>query len=72
MAAVVNIVCRCGLSIDASHTNQPNKNKLMLYKPLIHIYSHLKQLYISNKMIHFSYKGTVGVVGMAFYVYRCV
>ena len=26
--------------------NQPNKSKLVLYKALIHINSHLKQLYI--------------------------
>ena len=42
MVAVVNIVSRHGLSIHACCTNQPNKSKLALYKPLIHIYSHLK------------------------------
>ena len=41
MAAVVNIISRCGLSIDAHHTNQRNKSKLALYKLLMHIYSHL-------------------------------
>ena len=43
MAAVVDIISRHGLRIDARHTNQPYKNKLELYKPLIHIYSRLKQ-----------------------------
>ena len=28
LAAVVNIVSKCGLSIYAHHTNQPNKSKL--------------------------------------------
>ena len=39
MAAVVDIVSRHGLSIDPCHTNQPNKSKLELYKPLIHNYN---------------------------------
>ena len=36
MVAVVSIVNRCGLSVDVHHRNQPNKNKLLLYKPLIY------------------------------------
>ena len=44
MAAVVNIVSRRDLSIDAHHTNQPSRSKPALYKLLIDIYSHLKQL----------------------------
>ena len=32
------------------HGNQPNKSKLVLCKPLIHCNSHLKQLWLSNKM----------------------
>ena len=36
MAAIVSIASRRGLSIDACHTNQPNKSKLQLYKLLIH------------------------------------
>ena len=57
MAAIVGIVSRRGLRIEAHHRNQPNKSKLALYKPLIRLYSHLKQLPISNKMKRFSYKG---------------
>ena len=35
MAALVGIIDWCGLGIDMHH-NQPNKSKLVLYKPLIH------------------------------------
>ena len=63
MAAVVGIVSRHGLRIEAHRRNQPNKSKLTLYKPLLRLYSHLKQLYISNKMKRFSYKGGCGVRG---------
>ena len=61
MAAVVGIISRRGITIEAYHRNQPNKSKLALYKPLLHFYSHLKQLYISNKMKRFSYKGGCGM-----------
>ena len=50
---MILLVCRCGLSIDAHCTNQPNKSRLALYKPLIRKYSCLKQLYICNKTIRF-------------------
>ena len=60
--AVVSIISRCGLSIDAGHENQPNKHKLALYKPSIHLNSSLKQLYINSKMEPFSYKDGCGVV----------
>ena len=63
MAAVIDIVSRRGLSIDVHHTNQPNKSKLVLYKPLIHIYSHLKKLCMHTMMIYFSYKCGCGVHG---------
>ena len=63
MAAIVGIVSRCGLRIESRCRNQPNKSKLSLYKPLLCLYSHLKQPYISNKMKHFSYKGGCGVHG---------
>ena len=53
--------CRHGLTIEASCRKYPNKSKLALFKPLLHIYSHLKQLYISNKMERFSYKGGCGI-----------
>ena len=61
MAAIVGIGSRCGLRIEACCRNQLNKNKLVLYKPLLCLYSHLKLLYISNKMKRFSYKGGCGV-----------
>ena len=61
MAAIVGIVSRRGLRIEMHRRNQPNKNKLALYKPLFRLY--LKQPYISNKMKRFSYKGGCGVRG---------
>ena len=63
IAAVINIVTRCGLSIYACHRHQSHKSKLVLYKPSINFNSRLKQLYISNKMEHFSCKGGCGVCG---------
>ena len=65
MAAIVDIVSRCGLRIEVCRRNQTNKSKLALYKPLLRLYSHLKQPYISNKMERFSYKGGRGVRGHA-------
>ena len=49
MAAIVGIISRHGLRNESRHRNQPNKSKLALYKPLLHFYSHVKQLYTSNK-----------------------
>ena len=63
MAAIVGIDSRRGLRIEAHCRNQSNKSKLALYKPLLHFYSHLKQLYISNKTECFSYKGGCGMRG---------
>ena len=63
MAAIVGIVSKNGLRIEVRRRNQPNKCKLALYKPLLCLYSHLKQPYISNKMKCFSYKGGCGVRG---------
>ena len=65
MAAIVDIVSRRGLRIEARRRNQPNKSKLALHKPLLRLYSHLKQPYISNKTERFSYKGVRGVRGRA-------
>ena len=65
MAAIVGIVSRRGLINEARHRNQPNKSKLALYKPLFHLYSHLKQLYMSNKTERFSYKGECDMHGRA-------
>ena len=61
MAAIFGIISRCGLRIEACRRNQPNKSKPALYKPLLCLYSHLKQPYISNKTKCFSYKGVCGV-----------
>ena len=36
MAAIVIIVSRCGLTVEAHHIKQPNTGKLALYKPLLH------------------------------------
>ena len=64
MAAIVGIVSRRGLRIEVHHKNQPNKSKLLLYKPLLCLYSHLKQPYISNKTKRFSHKGGWVCVGV--------
>ena len=61
MAAIVGIVSRHGLRIEACHRNQPNKSKLVLYKSLLCLYSHLKQPPISKKTKRFSYKGGCGM-----------
>ena len=63
MRAIISIVNRHGLRIEARHRKQPNKSKLTLYKQSNGLYSHLKQLYISNKTKCFSYKGGCGVHG---------
>ena len=63
MAAIVGIISRDGLRIEVCRTNQLNKSKLVLYKPLLRLYSHLKQPYISNKTKRLSYKGGCGVHG---------
>ena len=65
MAAIVDVVSRCGLVIEACHRKQSNNSKRTLYKPLLHFYNHLKQLYISNKTWHFSYKGGCDLHGCA-------
>ena len=62
MAAIADTVSRRGLRIEVPRRNQPNKSKLVLYKALLRLHSHLKQLPISNKTKCFSYKGVcVGV-----------
>ena len=63
MAAIVGIVCRCGLTIEVRRRNQTNKSKLELCKPWNHFNDHLNQPYISNKTEHFSYKGGCGIYG---------
>ena len=71
MTAIVGIVSRCGLRIEVRRRNQANKSKskLSLYKPLLCLYSHLKQPYISNRTKRFSYKGGCGMRGRI-YMYR--
>ena len=61
MAAIVSIISRHSLTIEVRHRKHPIKSKLALYKLLLHYYNHLKQLYISKKMQHFSYKGGCGI-----------
>ena len=63
MAAIVGIASRRDFRIEARHRNQTNKSKLALYKPLLCLCSHLKQLPISNKTKRLSYKGGCGVCG---------
>ena len=59
MAAIVSIISRHGLTTKVHCRNQPNKSKLAL----LHFNNHLKQLLISDKMEHFSYKGGCGIRG---------
>ena len=61
MAVIVGIVSMHGLKNEVRHTNQPNKSKLALYKHLLHFYSHLKQLCMSNKTECFGYNGGCGM-----------
>ena len=64
IATTVSIISRHGLIIDVRHRNQPNKSKLVLYKPLLPLQlSFNKQMCISNKMEHFNYKGGFCVCG---------
>ena len=63
MAAIISIDSRCGLRIKAHHRNQPSKSKLALFiSCYFHFNSSLKQLHISNKTEHFSYKGGCGIL----------
>ena len=61
VAAVVSIISRRGLIIDARRENQPNKLKLALNKLSVHFNNSLKWLYISSKMECISYKGGCGM-----------
>ena len=45
----------CDLRIEVRYIIDTDKSKGALYKPLILLYESLKQLYISNKIEHFSY-----------------
>ena len=55
MAAIVNIVNRCGLGIEVCCRNQ------LCISRFFHFNSYLKQLYISNKIECFSNKNGCGV-----------
>ena len=65
MTAIVSIISRHGLWIEAHHRNQPSKSKLVL---CIYHYcscnSHLKQLCIHNKMENLSYEYGCGALGI--------
>ena len=68
MVTVVSIASRRGFTIEACHGNLPKKTKLPMYKLLLSLKSHLKQLYISsNKTEHFGYKS-----GCSIHVSRCL
>ena len=68
MTATVNIISRCGLTIEVHRTNQPD-NKLVLCKLWIHFNRCLKQLYIRNKTECFSRKGRSDVnLGAMYYL----
>ena len=56
MAVIVDMVSRHGFRNELRRRNQPNKSKLALYKPLLHFYSLLRQLYINNKTECLNYK----------------
>ena len=60
MVLIVGIVSGRDISIHTRCGNLHSKSKLVLYKPLLHCNSHLKQLQLSNKVEGFSYKGGCG------------
>ena len=71
MKAVVSIISRCGHSIEVHCKNQSIRlSYIALYKHFFHFDSRLKQLYICNKMEHFSYKG--GMVYLGVHAWRCL
>ena len=57
MAAIVSTISRHGFVIELCHS------KLALCKSWIQLNNYFKQLYISNKIEHFSYKGGSDVCG---------
>ena len=59
--AVVNIISRRYLSIDAHCETQPNNHILALHNLSFHFNSSLKRLHISSKMKHLNYKGEYGM-----------
>ena len=61
LAALISIVSKCSLRTEVCHKNQPYNTKLVLYTLILSLYNHFKQLYISNKTEHFSYKGGFGM-----------
>ena len=54
---IISINSTHNLVIEACRRNQPNKSKLALYNLLLSLQHLIKQLYISNKIGHFSYSG---------------
>ena len=63
MATIAIVVDGRGLGIDTHLKNLTNKSLLALYKALVLSNSCLNQVYLSKKMVHFSYKGGCGVHG---------
>ena len=62
MATVAIILNGHGFGLECiMETNPIRVSYIALCKALIHCNSHLKQLYSSNKTLHFSYKGGCGV-----------
>ena len=55
-AIVGGIVSRCGLTVEVCHRNQPNKNKLVLYKPLLSLKQSFKTAECNSKTERFIYK----------------
>ena len=51
MATVVGIAGRHALRIEASHRNQPNKNKLVLYKPITFMHKTLRTIVVLNTYV---------------------
>ena len=60
MAVVVNIVSGHDISIHTRRENYLNKSNLALYKLLLYYNKHFKQVQLSNKTEHFSFKGRCG------------
>ena len=64
MGALVGIISRCTLTIEACHRKQPNKSKLALYKPLLYFYNHLNQVTVHKYVTRWSI--SVIKVGMSY------
>ena len=64
MTAIVGIICRRGLRIElVIETNLIRVSYCCISHSPFFLLCHLKQLYISNKMEQFSYRGGCGICG---------